>query len=118
MSSFERDKESRGKPCSRKGGLGSVIQSSPYNNFNRLHDHIWAEYESFISLDYDIRLLKERPEEVTFTFPIVEHLAEAEVMAADVLYVVFFKSPLNHLRRVVLTGQLGMKQTAGCQQTT
>lgn len=118
MSSFERDKESRGKPCSRKGGLGSVIQSSPYNNFNRLHDHIWAEYESFISLDYDIRLLKERPEEVTFTFPIVEHLAEAEVMAADVLHVVFFKSPLNHLRRVVLTGQLGMKQTAGCQQTT
>lgn len=47
-----------------------------------------------------------------FTFPIVEHLAEVEIMAADILHVVFFKSPLNHLRRVVLTGQLEMKQTA------
>lgn len=38
-------------------------------------------------------------------FSIVEHLAEAEVIRADVLHVVLFKSSLNHLRRVVLTGQ-------------
>lgn len=38
-------------------------------------------------------------------FSIMELLAEAEIMAADLLHVVFFKSPLDHLRRVVLTGQ-------------
>lgn len=38
-------------------------------------------------------------------FSIVEHLAEAEIMTADILHVVFFKSPLNHLRCVVLTCQ-------------
>lgn len=58
------------------------------------------------------------PEEKIFTFSTVEHLAEAEIVAADILHVVFFKSPLNHLRRVVLTGQLEMKQTARCQNTT
>lgn len=38
-------------------------------------------------------------------FSIVEHLAEVEIVAADILHVVLFKSPLNHLRCVVLTGQ-------------
>lgn len=56
------------------------------------------------------RLLEERPEGMTNTFPSVEHLAEAEIMTVDILHVVFLKSPLDHLRRVVLTGQLEMKQ--------
>lgn len=44
------------------------------------------------------------------TFPTVERLAEGEIMAAEILHVVFFKSSADHLGCVVLTGQLGMKQ--------
>lgn len=57
-----------------------------------------------------VRQLGEKPEGKTNTFPFVEHLVEAEIMTADILHVVFVKSPLDHLRRVVLTGQLEMKQ--------
>lgn len=38
-------------------------------------------------------------------FSAVELLKEAEVVTLDVLHVVFFESSLDHLRRVVLTGQ-------------
>lgn len=55
-------------------------------------------------------LLEDRPEGKTNTFPVVEHLAEAEILTADGLHVVLFKSPLDHLRRVVLTGQLERRQ--------
>lgn len=44
------------------------------------------------------------------TFPTVERLAEGEIMAAEILHVVLFKSSADHLGRVVLTGQLGVKQ--------
>lgn len=54
----------------------------------------------------------QRPEEI-FTFSIAELLAEAEVVAAHVLHVVFFNGSLNHLRRVVLTGQLERKGHSG-----
>lgn len=57
-------------------------------------------------------------EEEIFTFSIVEHLVEAEAIAADVLHVVLFQSPLNHLRRVVLTGQLERKQADRSQYFT
>ena len=49
--------------------------------------------------------------EEKITFSIAEHLVEVEVMAADILHIVFFESPLDHLRRVILTGQLESKHT-------
>lgn len=49
----------------------------------------------------------------TRTFPVEEHLAEAEVTMADVLHVVFLQRPLDHLRRVVLAGQLQTGQNQG-----
>lgn len=48
--------------------------------------------------------------QINTTFPTVERLAEGELMAAEILHVVFFKSPADHLGCVVLTGQLGVKQ--------
>lgn len=41
-----------------------------------------------------------------FTFSVVEHLAEVEILAAEILHVVFLERSLDHLPRVVLTGQL------------
>lgn len=38
-------------------------------------------------------------------FSVFEHLVEAKVTATEVLHVVLFKSSLNHLRCVLLTGQ-------------
>lgn len=51
--------------------------------------------------------------DATRTFPVEEHLAEAEVTMADVLHVVFLQGPLDHLRRVVLAGQLQTGQNQG-----
>lgn len=38
-------------------------------------------------------------------FSTAEHLVQAEIVAAHIVHVVLFKSSLNHLRCVVLTGQ-------------
>lgn len=45
------------------------------------------------------------------TFPAAERLAEAEVVTAEILHVVLFQSSADHLRCVVLAGQLGRTQT-------
>lgn len=50
------------------------------------------------------------------TFSVVEHLKEAEVAAPRVLHVVLLKSSLDHVRRVVLAGELEGKRTR--QKTT
>lgn len=55
------------------------------------------------------RLFELKCEAEIFTFSIFEHLVEAEVTATEVLHVVLFKSSLNHLRCVLLTGQLERK---------
>lgn len=47
------------------------------------------------------------------TFSTIECLAEAEILAAEMLHVVFFKSSADHLRCVVLAGQLGRKRMGG-----
>lgn len=45
------------------------------------------------------------------TFAMVEHLEEAEVAAPEILHVVFLQSSLDHVRRVVLAGELQGEQT-------
>lgn len=42
------------------------------------------------------------------TFSTFEGLAEAEILTAEILHVVLFESSADHLRCVVLAGQLGM----------
>lgn len=44
------------------------------------------------------------------TFSTLECLAEAELLTAEILHVVFFQSSADHLRCVVLAGQLGKKR--------
>lgn len=63
---------------------------------------------SHLKLHYTAR--GQGPRGKTNTFPVVEHLAEAEVLTADGFHVVLLKSPLDDLRRVVLTGQLERTQ--------
>lgn len=47
------------------------------------------------------------------TFATFESLAEAEILTAEILHVVFLESSVDHLRCVVLAGQLGRENMEG-----